>query len=256
MTCDQSDISKHCRDGTLTKKYIVSYTEKNDLDTPIGEKKLTPLAIACESGQLRTVGLLLDNGASANACSQAAQQRPPIFYAITRAPKNKVEIVQRLLTGGADVDQRFPEDHNATAIMIAITEVQDSEVVRALVAGKASLSSENASGISVRMLAKEYGMEQELGPAQGHHDAHNLASHDVVLAFRFKSPVEMRGGRENVTSLGDTARDTISVTSIIAEPKVGCSGSHNIHDRRTHTLPQDTLEVITAVVGTPKYTVC
>lgn len=133
------------------------------MNTPMGANRLTPLAIACEGGHADTVRLLIEHKADPDAVS--ARRRPPLYYAVTRAKKNRLEIVKILLTGGAAIDKRFPEDHDATAIMNAITEVQDKAVVRELVFRGASLCAENASGQSVWMLAREYGMEQELGPA-------------------------------------------------------------------------------------------
>ena len=162
---DQSSFYKECLDGTLTAGFLRGYLASNpkvSVNTPMGDKRLTPLAIACEGGHISIVVLLLEFKADPDAVS--ARRRPPLFYATTRAQQNRAEIVQLLLRGGAAIDKRFPEDHDATAIMNAITEVQDKAVVRILVAGGASLCAENASGQSVRMLARDYGMEQELGP--------------------------------------------------------------------------------------------
>ena len=161
---DHTGLYNECLSGTLSASFLRNYLASN-LDTsvniPIGKEKLTPLAIACEGGHTGTVLLLLEHGADPDAVS--ARCRPPLFYAITRAQKNRLEIVRILLAHGAAIDKRFPEDHDATAIMNAITEVHDPEIVRELVVRGASLHAENASGQSVRMLAREYGMEQELG---------------------------------------------------------------------------------------------
>lgn len=163
---DHTGLYNECLSGTLSASFLRNYLASN-LDTsvniPIGKEKLTPLAIACEGGHTGTVLLLLEHGADPDAVS--ARCRPPLFYAITRAQKNRLEIVRILLAHGAAIDKRFPEDHDATAIMNAITEVHDPEIVRELVVRGASLHAENASGQSVRMLAREYGMEQELGSA-------------------------------------------------------------------------------------------
>ena len=163
---DQSTLYNHCANGTLTADLLRRYLASNphtSLNAPIGDRRLTPLAIACEGGHAHIVLLLLEHKADPDAVS--ARRRPPLFYATTRAPRNRVEIVRYLLRNGAAIDKRFPEDHDATAIMNAITEVRDKAVVRALAEGGASLCAENASGQSVRELAREYGMEQELWPA-------------------------------------------------------------------------------------------
>ena len=235
---EQSSLYSECHNGTLTAAFLRSYfasNHKTTLNTPIGEKRLTPLAIACEGGHAHTVQLLLEHKADPDAVS--ARRRTPLFYATTRAQKNRLQIVRYLLKGGAAIDKRFPEDHDATAIMHAITEVQDKMVVRELVAHGASLCAENASGQSVWILAREYGMEQELGPAPtgkpqvgpSHQEPDPQCSilTNVVMALVMLVARHVDDGSIREIATG-AAQNLIAGTSNTAQLMVGSIHSHEI----------------------------
>ena len=148
-TLKQADLDRHLAGAPV-----------GSINSVGGRKKLTPLAAACLRGHVSVVKLLLDNGADPNALS--SHHRPPLFYVTSRTTNNRLEILRALLASHADVDKRFPEDLNSTALMNALTATRDKALVHELVDNGASLDAQNAHGKSVRQLAKEVGMEQEL----------------------------------------------------------------------------------------------
>ena len=221
---DQFGLCNECLNGTLSASFICSYLTNNpdaSLNTPIGERQLTPLAIACEGGQVGTVLLLLEHGADPDAVS--ARRRPPLFYATTRAQRNRLEIVRILLNHGAAIEKRFPEDYDATAIMNAITEVHDSEVVRELVIRGASLHAENAGGQSVWMLAREYGMEQELGSIASNPEPSTQCSILVSVIMALVMLVAGHVVDKSIKNLvSGAAQSLLAGTSNSAQLKVSC----------------------------------
>ncbi|KAH9828786.1 uncharacterized protein C8Q71DRAFT_718972 [Rhodofomes roseus] len=178
-----TNLHDHAYRGTLTEELLQRFLAGADpsfINSIGGEKKLTPLAAACLRGHLDVVRLLLENRADANAVS--SRERPPLFYVTSRTTNNRLDIARALLNAGADVDKRFPKDENATALMNALTEVRDKDLVHELVDHGASLSAKNDGGQSVRDLAKEVGMDQELLTKQ-ERNATRGAVIDLIVAL-------------------------------------------------------------------------
>lgn len=158
--------------NTLTLERLTDYLKKDPLcinrssgisRTP-GTADLTPLAGACRRGHIKVVNLLLENGADANA--PCPGKRTALFYATCKCPgRNRLAIVKALLKAGASYNEVYPEDGNTTPLMNAIEEVQDKEVVHALVdAGAFTDKPENVHRKTPAMLAKDRNMEGDLRP--------------------------------------------------------------------------------------------
>ncbi|KAF7796414.1 hypothetical protein EIP86_007591 [Pleurotus ostreatoroseus] len=144
--------------GTLTEDRLKRYLSNANgkIDSLGGPKNITPLAAACWQGHLAVVTLLLDNPhqlADPNAASPPG--RTPLFYATKFSPKtNRAAIVHALLKASADPDARSDADGGNTPLMNAIAEVKDRDVVRELLAWRASTTVTNDRGESAETLAK------------------------------------------------------------------------------------------------------
>lgn len=65
---------------------------------------VTPLTMACITGQYETVKLLIENGADVNYKENKKwyNERTPLIFTVEEADKNKYKIVKYLLDNGAD----------------------------------------------------------------------------------------------------------------------------------------------------------
>ncbi|KAI0918884.1 hypothetical protein AcV5_001948 [Taiwanofungus camphoratus] len=155
--------------GTLTADRLKQYLANANaslIDSPGGDKAVTPLAAACWRGHLDIVRLLLDNPHRlANPNSLSLHNRTALFYATSRSPaKDRCAIVQALLDAGAEIDACSAADDLYTPLMNAIVEVKDKDVIHTLVDHGASLVAKNGRGETAETLAKQFGMERELQP--------------------------------------------------------------------------------------------
>ncbi|KAH9923495.1 uncharacterized protein B0H18DRAFT_1212207 [Fomitopsis serialis] len=152
--------------STLLEKYLkdAGPSASTLINSPGGMKKVTPLAAACWGGRLAVVQLLLKNTSPKLDINFADPNgRTALFFACSRSPsKDRVKIVEALLDANANVDVQFPQDDNSTAIMVALKQLRDKDLVHLLVDRNASLDLENSKRQTARTIAKEVGMEQEL----------------------------------------------------------------------------------------------
>ena len=159
--------------GALTATLLQNYlkdagsTAATLLNSPGGKKNVTPLAGACWGGHLDVVRLLLKNTSpKVDVNVVDSNGRTALFYVCSRSPpKYRVEIATALLNAGASVDSQFSDDDNSTALMVALRQLRDKDLVHLLVDRNASLDLQNGKGQTARSIAKEVGMEQELMPA-------------------------------------------------------------------------------------------
>ena len=155
--------------ATLLEKYLkdAGSSASTFINSSGGKKNVTPLAGACWGGHLDVVRLLLKNTSPKVDVNVAdANGRTALFYVCSRSPsKYRVEIARALLDAGASVDAQFSKDDNSTAIMVALRQLRDKDLVHLLVDRNASLDLQNGKGQTARTIAKEVGMEQELLPA-------------------------------------------------------------------------------------------
>ena len=158
-------VDRCCNDawnGTLTRDLLKTYLalDPSIINTPGGDKSVTPLAAASWRGHLDAVKLLLREGANPNAISP--KKRTPLFYLTKRSPdRNRLGIVRALLDAGANVDECYPENDLNTPLMNAIGVVADKEVVHELLKRGASLTARNAHGQTAKMLAEGTKMEDD-----------------------------------------------------------------------------------------------
>ena len=159
----ERSIDHCCNDawsGTLTEEHLKSYLSNDSsiINTPGGDKNLTPLAAACWRGHFNVVKMLLDQGADPNALSP--QNRTPLFYVTSLSPpQNRVVIARALLIAGANVDVCYEEQNYNTPLMNAISIISDQDLVRELLDRGASLSAENSGGQTAESLAEDMGMD-------------------------------------------------------------------------------------------------
>ena len=141
--------------GTLTENCLKNYLadDPSCIDTPGGDKSVTPLAAACMTGRLDIVQLLLHHSANPNALSP--RKRTPLFYATsTRQERDRLAIIRTLLEAGANVDECYAESGFNTPLMNAITLISDEDVVKELLKHGASPIAKDVTGQTVEMLAK------------------------------------------------------------------------------------------------------
>jgi ankyrin repeat protein len=100
----------------------------------------TPLCGVCVQGcSPAIVGLLLEAGADVNATNGLGHS--PLFEASSTRHANRLEVVQTLLAGGADVNQVSP-DQGLTPIFAA----RKGDVAHCLVTAGADVNARNAAG--------------------------------------------------------------------------------------------------------------
>jgi Ankyrin repeats (3 copies) len=159
------DSLKNSLDQTRLSKYLLQdKTRINRIggtDSSGKAKHLTPLAAACSGGHIKVVELLLKNGALANApCTHG---RTALYHATVDCPdQNRLAIVKALIKANADVNEVYAEYGKSTPLMNAIEEVNDKEVMRALVDANANPKAENEMRRTPEMMAKDRNMEQDL----------------------------------------------------------------------------------------------
>jgi hypothetical protein len=104
-----------------------------------------PLTMAIQDDSPKVVRVLLDRGANPNI---NFRNETPLMGA---ADKNDVEIIRLLLSHGANIEER--NDDSVTALVVAV-ESHDADAVQALLEGGASCDDTDASGKSVREVAR------------------------------------------------------------------------------------------------------
>lgn len=169
MTNLHDDAFSGALTTTLLEKYLsdAGTSAETLLNSPGGKKNVTPLAGACWGGHLAIVRLLLKKTSpKVDVNSADGNGRTALFYVCSRSPpKFRDEIARVLLDAGANIDAPFPQDDKSTAIMVALRQLRDKDLVHLLVDRNASLDLQNGKGQTARSIAKEVGMEQELLPA-------------------------------------------------------------------------------------------
>ena len=80
----------------------------------------TPLMLAAEHGAAETVQALLDAGAEVDADDGSDAQETALIKAINHASADRLEVISRLVKGGADLERRHGEA-GMTPLMFAAT---------------------------------------------------------------------------------------------------------------------------------------
>ncbi|OQE84078.1 hypothetical protein PENNAL_c0029G06507 [Penicillium nalgiovense] len=153
MASPGMSIHDQAKEGTLTRSWLQDHLSKepDDLDE-YNFDGYTPLSLAVREGQVGAVKLLLLKKADAN--KTVRDGRTPLYIAMS-AKQSTERIAQLLLAHGANVNFPIEEWGNETAIMAAITQSRDPEVVRLLVENGASLTRANDRGDTARSLADQ-----------------------------------------------------------------------------------------------------
>jgi hypothetical protein len=146
-------LHQEAQDGILTRPLLQKYLSK-DPDALKTEDwhGYTPLALAVREGHVGVVKLLLQNKADAN--QKIRDGRTPLYIAMS-AKQNTKRIAQLLLTYDANVNFPIKELGNETAIMAAIVQSRDPEVIQLIVDNGASLTRANDKGETAKSLADQ-----------------------------------------------------------------------------------------------------
>ena len=160
-------IQDKAYDGSLTLSQVKQYFSDNPsyLNAIGGKIGLTPLCAACCGGHLDVVKHILSCGADPNVPSH--HERTPLFWITDpqcKAPSaTRCAIIRELVSGKgpgglkADLDKPCDEDKN-TALMNAIIQLKDKDVIEQLVESGASVTIQHYPN---QPTAKELGEEHD-----------------------------------------------------------------------------------------------
>lgn len=164
-------ILEKAYDGSLTRSQLERYLLTNppsSLNKVRGKIELTPLCAACRGGHLDVVKHLLSCGADPNFPS--LYEQTPLFWITdprcTASSVTRCAIIRELVseTDGlqADLDKPCDDDKN-TALMNAIIQLKDKDVIRQLVESGASLTVQHyPNQKTAKELAEEHNLTESL----------------------------------------------------------------------------------------------
>lgn len=154
------------RDGNAeTVEALLKYRPKVSRRNPAGD---SALMLAVLKGETAVVDLLLDAGAPVNHDGWT-----PLMYA---AFEGRLELVERLLARGADVQALAPNQSNSLMLAARNGHI---EVVRRLLKTRISLDQKNDAGFTAESWARENG---------------NTEIADLLRAERGRHPASQTGG--------------------------------------------------------------
>ncbi|EZF30500.1 hypothetical protein H101_05867 [Trichophyton interdigitale H6] len=155
-----SSIYELAKAGLLTKEDMTNGHIMSDLNTVHPKTKLSPLGIAVWFSRVKTIKLLLKNGANPDGRDPSGaigEVRPPLWVAAARSKERVGPMVQLLLNAGADPNIVSPIDDNTSPLLAAVKTYKYPPLISALVDKGANPDQENSQGDTPRRIAEARG---------------------------------------------------------------------------------------------------
>ncbi|EFR05211.1 hypothetical protein MGYG_08225 [Nannizzia gypsea CBS 118893] len=144
--------------GKLTKEDMTNKQIMHGLNAVDPVTKLTPLGVAVWFSHVKTIGLLLKNGANPDGKDPngtARDVRPPLWVAAAKSKERVGTMMQLLLNAGADPNIVSPFDGDSSPLLKAVQTYKYPPLISALVDKGANPDQANGLGQTPRRIAED-----------------------------------------------------------------------------------------------------